>query len=300
MQLEHVLCDLCGGKDYKVRYTKPDNWLRTTLYLFPVVECLNCGLVYVNPRPTLDSMADFYPPDYHSDRDSEEHLRRYAAQKALLPDLAGKHVLDIGCAKGDFLAYLLDSGPDFHAHGVDAFSPGVSDDRIRFTRGVFTDAGYSSSQFDLVMSWAVFEHIHSPSAYFSEVARVLRPGGKLIILVTNSESAYGRIAHTEDVPRHTYHYSPKTLDRYGRKTALHLRDIQFRDDIFDGRGFGTFAMLAGRLAGFTWEKEMLGKTKAHQRLAMFLGRGIDRLAFATHWEARLRRSGIMVATYEKV
>lgn len=300
MQLEHVPCDLCGCDTYKVRYRKPDDWLMATPYQFPVVECTNCRLVYVNPRPTMESMADFYPSDYHSERDSAEHIRRYAVQKSLLPDLAGKHVLDIGCAKGDFLAYLLDSGLNFHAYGVDAFSPGLNDQRISFTKNVFTNARYSSGQFDLVMSWAVFEHIHAPTAYFLEAARVLKPGGKLIILVTHSESAYGRIAHTEDVPRHTYHYSRKTLDKYGLKTGLRLQGIQFRDDIFDGRGFGTFGMLAGRIAGFTWEKEMLGRTRPHQRIAMRIGRALDRLVFAAHWEARLKCSGIMVATYEKV
>ena len=107
MLLEHVPCDLCASEEYKVRYSKPDSWLQGTLYQFPVVECLHCGLVYVNPRPTLESMGAFYPTDYHLGRGVEKFIRRYAVQKSLLPNISGKKVLDVGCARGDFLSYLL-------------------------------------------------------------------------------------------------------------------------------------------------------------------------------------------------
>lgn len=300
MLLEHVSCDLCGCSNYKVRYRKPDTWLLNTAFQFPVVECTNCRLVYVNPRPTTDSMSEFYPSDYHSDRDSVEHLQRYSVQRQLLPELTGKAVLDIGCARGDFLTYLMDSEPTLKAWGVDAFSPGVDDSRIAFTKGALTTAGYTAAQFDLVMSWAVFEHLHQPKAYFVESARVLKPGGKLVILVTNAESAFGRMAQAEDVPRHTYHYSRRTLARYGAECGLDLQSVAYRDDIFDGRGIGSARLLIGKIAGFTWEKHVLGTIRAYQRAAMRFGSLVDKAVFAGHWEARLGLSGIMVATYEKV
>ena len=73
MQLEHVPCDLCGSTSYGVRYRKPDNWLRSTLFEFPVVECDGCSLVYVNPRPTMAAMAGLYPDGYHDGRDGACH-----------------------------------------------------------------------------------------------------------------------------------------------------------------------------------------------------------------------------------
>jgi SAM-dependent methyltransferase len=299
MLLEHVSCDLCGHDKYRERYRKPDDWLQTNLYQFPVVECLNCGLVYVNPRPTTDYMSSFYPAGYHDNRDSMDHRRRYAIQKSMLPDLSGKHVLDIGCASGAFLSFLLGSSPSFSAHGVDAYCDHVADKRIKFFHGDFLDAGYDSCHFDIVMSWAVFEHLHAPTAYFQEAARVLKPYGKLIILVTNSESAYGRLAYAEDVPRHTYHYSSRTLNQYGAKVGFRLVSIDFRDDIFDGRGFGTFKFLLAKVVGFTWENYLLGRLKMYQRVVMWIGKLADWLIFSIHWEARFKRSGIMVAIYEK-
>lgn len=299
MLLEHISCDLCTSEDYIVRYRKPDNWLRGSLYQFCVVECLECGLVYVNPRPTMESMDGFYPAGYHSGRGPERLAKRYAVQKALLPDLSGKRVLDIGCARGDFLSYLLNTGAVFEAYGVDAFSTGVSDKRIHFDRALFTAVGYEPGFFDLIMAWAVFEHLHRPRDYFAEAARVLKRQGRLIVLVTNSESIYGRYAFAEDVPRHTYHYSKKTLSRYGEAAGLTLNSVDYRDDIFDGRGFGAFRFLAGKSIGFSWEKSMLDRIRLHHRIAMRVGSIVDKLVFSLHWEASLKRNGIMVATYEK-
>lgn len=299
MLLEHVNCDLCGNPGYRVRYRKPDNWLRGSLFEFPVVECDNCGLVYVNPRPTPAAMASFYSSDYHENRDGPEFRKRYAAQKARLPNLTGLRVLDIGCARGDFLSYLLDSSLAFEAHGLDAFSPAVDDSRICFRRGIFNHTDYPDEYFDLVMGWAVFEHVHTPTDYFMEASRLLRPGGQLVIQVTNANSCYGRYAYTEDVPRHTYHYTERTLAAFGTKAGLSLQRVEFDDEIFDGRGRGTFRRQLGRLAGVTWEREMRNEVNLLQKVVMKCGGALDGLVFSAHWEAQLRRSGNMVGYYEK-
>lgn len=298
MELEHVPCDLCGGKSYRIRYRKPDNWLRLNLFQFPVVECDDCGLVYVNPRPTMEAMGAFYPNDYHSGRNAASFTTRYRAQKRFLPALAGKRVLDIGCAHGDFLTFLLQT-EDFDAHGIDAFSDGVDNGRIQFTQGTLPEAGYRPGEFDLVMSWAVFEHLHQPTDYFAEAARILTPGGQLVILVTNADSFYGRVAHMEDVPRHTYHYTERILAEYANKCGLRLASVTFDDTIFDGRGKGSLRMLAGRLSGFSWEKFMRNQLRLHTRIFMKLGGALDVVCFASHWETFFRRSGIMIAKYEK-
>lgn len=298
MQLEHVVCDLCGSASYRIRYRKPDTWLKLNLFEYPVVECTDCGLVFVNPRPTPESMAAFYPQGYHDGRNGEEFLARYATQRSLLPSLVGKRVLDIGCARGDFLSFLLQNEA-FEAHGIDAFSTKVHDSRISFLHQRFDQSNYPTDYFDIVMSWAVFEHLHWPSLYFEEASRVLVSGGKLIVLVTNSESLYGRIAQIEDVPRHTYHYSENTLRSYAEKSGLRLTSVAFNDGIFDGRGRGTLRMLAGRLLGFSWNKVMTNRLSIATKIAMKFGGALDAIVFATHWENRLRSSGIMVATYEK-
>jgi len=175
--LEHVPCDLCGCNEYKVRYRQPDMWLWLNQFEFPVVECKNCGLVYVNPRPIEESMAYYYPDDYHDNRNSDEHIKRYKAQAKYLPDLNFKKVLDIGCARGDFLAYLKTLYPYIEAYGVDTYSKSVNYDFINFHNKNLLECGFESEFFDVICSFAVFEHLHTPSKYFKECGRILKRGG---------------------------------------------------------------------------------------------------------------------------
>lgn len=295
--LEHVPCDLCGASEYKLRYRKPDTWLRNCHYEYSVVECTQCNLVYVNPRPTVQSMASFYPGDYHAGRDDQNSQERYARQLRYLKLDAGDSVLDVGCARGDFLNFIHQTVSNIDLFGVDAYCEGVTNKHIKFHKCLLTEAPFDASQFNHITAWAVIEHVHNPKDYFVAVKRFLKPNGKFVFLVTNSESRYGRKAYSEDVPRHTYHFSEDTLQHYARDCGFSKCEFDFCDDIYDGRGFGTWQYSLKQLAGWTWEKELLGKVSVAQKFVGLAGNLVDRLLFKSHWEARTRQSGIVVATF---
>ncbi len=296
MILEHVRCDLCGSEDYRVRYRKPDNWLWPNLYEYPVVECADCSLVYVNPRPTFEEMSNFYPPGYHSGRDDPPHLHRYAAQFEYISGLSAKRVLDVGCAHGDWLAYVGSVWPDAELHGVDAFSEGVAFPAINFRKGALPDLHFPCDFFDLITSWAVLEHVHTPDAYFSTIARILAPGGKLVCLVTNAESIYGRFAYQEDVPRHLYHFSERSLERYARKHGLRLNAVIHESRLWDGTGRGALRYAMAKFLRISWRDIRARTPNFWQKAALRFGSALDSVVFHTSWEALIRRSGIIVAT----
>jgi SAM-dependent methyltransferase len=298
--LEHVPCDLCKQSNYKVRYRKPDDWLWLNQFEFPVVECLSCELVYVNPRPDVQSMSKYYPIDYHDGRSTEGHKERYEMQLDYLPGLDAQVVLDIGCARGDFLNYLQNRYPGITTYGVDLFSAGVNFKQIRFLKSDLLDCKFDAEKFDIVTSWAVFEHLHTPSLYFEEVARILKPKGKFIFLVTNSESLYGRRAMKEDVPRHTYHYSEKTLKVYATKFGFKMNTCSYENRFWDGTGKGAFKFLFQGLVGVTWNQRQTKDFNLIQKIATRIGRVLDRVVFTKDWEVRTRRSGIIVLEFEKL
>jgi SAM-dependent methyltransferase len=244
-------------------------------------------------------MAKLYPKDYHIGRDDEAHRKRYERQFSYLSTLRPERILDIGCARGDWLNFLHEKWPHSELHGVDAFSSRVHGDAVKFQQCALTDAVLSPDSFDLITAWAVFEHLHTPREYFETVARVLRPGGKFVFLVTNSESCYGKYANSEDVPRHLYHFSEKILSKYADHCRLRLESAHYDDALWDGRGHGTFRYLSGRLAGVRWDNYYFKRFNLLQRAALLMGRTLDRFVFSSHWEARLRRSGIMVAIMSK-
>lgn len=297
--LEHVPCDLCGADKYIERYRKPDTWLYMNQFQYPVVECTNCGLVYVNPRPTADDTGQYYPLGYHDGRNDEKHIERYALQYKFIEPYKFNTVLDIGCARGDWLAYINKKSQGLDLHGIDAYSDSVKHDYIQFQKAFLYDAILENNYFDLVTAWAVLEHIHTPSAYFEVVSRVLKKYGKFIFLVTNSESFYGKYAYIEDIPRHLYHFSEKSLMQYAKKYALNVVDIFYDDQFWDGRGTGTFYYGIGKYFGVNWNLISLKRLSIIQKLAMRFGSILDRIIFHYHWEARLKRSGIIVVVMEK-
>jgi 2-polyprenyl-3-methyl-5-hydroxy-6-metoxy-1,4-benzoquinol methylase len=59
--LETPACALCGGEDADVVIRQAKELYNDMDYFFDVVRCRRCGLCFTSPRPTLDTMAFFYP-----------------------------------------------------------------------------------------------------------------------------------------------------------------------------------------------------------------------------------------------
>lgn len=92
--------------------------------------------------------------------------------------------LDVGCAGGGNTAVLRDlgwsvSGLEYSPAGVEiAASRG-----LRVLRGDATRLPFPDATFDLVMATDVWEHIEDDRAVAAETARVLRPGGRVLVAV---------------------------------------------------------------------------------------------------------------------
>ena len=83
----------------------------------------------------------------------------------------------------------------------------------------------AGSTYDAVVLWHVAEHLRAPHETIGGIARLLRPGGVLLIAVPNFGSPEARIGRAGwfhlDVPRHLVHFTPATM------TAI-LKDAGFR------------------------------------------------------------------------
>jgi len=116
---------------------------------------------------------------------------------ALLRASPGEHVLDVGSGPGFLLASIADAvGPEGSAHGLDpspamnavatahcAGRPGVS-----FDEGSAEALPYADDAFDAVVSTQVYEYVTDVLGALVEVRRVLRPGGRVVLLDTDWDS----------------------------------------------------------------------------------------------------------------
>lgn len=108
----------------------------------------------------------------------DEHLSRSGRPRSDLK------VLDVGCGRGDTVAWLCDQGWD--AYGVDLDQRYLEEGRPYLEhhghgtarlQPVSRDYPFPDRAFDLVLSDQVIEHVADLDAFFSEVARVSRVGG---------------------------------------------------------------------------------------------------------------------------
>jgi SAM-dependent methyltransferase len=108
---------------------------------------------------------------------------------------AGKRVLDIGCGNGYVLWHYACHGA--HVHGVDITETALRLSRRRFELGGraaefrLTDGNrlpYPDNHFDIVCSMGVLHHVEDPRPMLAEARRVLRPGGRLILMLYHRNS----------------------------------------------------------------------------------------------------------------
>jgi SAM-dependent methyltransferase len=198
----------------------------TTPEEFTLVRCQSCGLLYLNPRPAAAGLSAYYPDDYapFRRRGITRRVREWQYRKSvrsLWPLLAPPRVvLDIGCGAGELLAAVRDAGNP-NVRGVEP-SPAASaiareKHQLNVTTGTIFDARLDAESVDAVLLSHVFEHIPDPSETLAEVARVLRPGGSIVLWLPNAGSLLARLLGNYwmgwDAPRHLYSYTPDTLER---------------------------------------------------------------------------------------
>ena len=118
-----------------------------------------------------------------------EGAPEWPALRALLPDLRGLKVLDLGCGFGWFCRWARHRGAD-HVSGIDVSErmlarsrASTEDPAISYSRADLEHLELSPESFDLVYSSLALHYIEDLGALMSEVYRSLLPGGRLVFSV---------------------------------------------------------------------------------------------------------------------
>lgn len=250
--MEHIKCHLCGGARSRLLFTRKDLVYKISEEEFNVVKCLDCGLVYVNPRPSESEIHSFYTDDYYCVDISKEALLKAKEDTLLAKFDKVKHIppgrlLDIGCQKGEFLFFMQQKG--WEVKGIDFSDAPPNLFGLDIFYGKLEEADFSPGSFDLITLWAVLEHVYYPREMLSEAHRLLKPGGKIVLLVTNIYSIPGRFMRHDDIPRHTTMFSKSTIKKMLKLTGFKVDKYYFGSDIFSGSTRGVFNYLIKLLAG---------------------------------------------------
>jgi SAM-dependent methyltransferase len=233
LERESVPCPLCDAEATDYLFTARDRLVGKPGE-FPVVRCRSCGFVYLNPRPTKEALAHYYPDEYYPIDEARETRDAITVARGLLRRVeqvcAGRSlkILDAGCGTGLFLKFARDAGHE--VHGVELSESAVRYGRqvygISIEQGTLEAADLPAEAFDVVTMWHVLEHTPDPVAALKVVKRVLKPGGVLLFGVPNVDSLeaqiFGRRWFSLDAPRHLQHFSPETARRTVEAAGLRV------------------------------------------------------------------------------
>lgn len=113
-------------------------------------------------------------------------------------DLAGKRVLDVGCGKGRFARILAEQHPRAEIWGLD-----ISAEMLKFVpEGIHTRAGamtelpFEAAHFDAAYATESLEHAVEIDVAVGEICRVVKPGGRIVIIDKNAEQ-FGKLKTPE-------------------------------------------------------------------------------------------------------
>jgi 2-polyprenyl-3-methyl-5-hydroxy-6-metoxy-1,4-benzoquinol methylase len=144
-----------------------------------------------NARGAEEFYEEFFTEiDEHSfgsDGDPRRRNRAIVLRRAVSESTpaGGGRLLDVGCGTGDNLRYVMD--PRLELHGIEyaestsRMARRLLGDKATIQRASATAIPYPDQHFDLIMCIEVLEHIEDDSAAMKEIARVLRPGGKMVL-----------------------------------------------------------------------------------------------------------------------
>ncbi len=229
----HRSCPVCDGALAAPLFRKDG---------YDIVSCQACGAAFVGQDPAQIDFQALYGEAYYTggndavfaDYVGQEAARRAHARRKLallrhLPPRLPRHgrLLDVGCAAGFFLA---EARAFYEVQGVElsAWSSAYARDRLGLTvfTGSLQQATLPAAHFDIVTLWDVIEHVPDPVPLLAEAARVLQPGGLLVLSTGDWGSDYARSRgadwHLLTPPWHLSFFSRETMARAAQRAGLRV------------------------------------------------------------------------------
>jgi 2-polyprenyl-3-methyl-5-hydroxy-6-metoxy-1,4-benzoquinol methylase len=239
--LRKVICPICNPETGTISFLRcSDRFDKPKNKKYSLTICLGCGLVYLNPRPDEQDIADSYQSeDYDpfistlAQRSIKDRL--YAVlrdrvldwKKKLINTLItpGSHVLDIGCGTGEFLGAL---NGNYTVVGIEPEPKAAHWAAKRFGFkvhiGDFNKAYSQLEQYDLITMWHSLEHIPEPLKTLNNINNCLNDNGWLLIALPNFRSLDARLYRScwvaYDAPRHLWHFSKSQLVQICNKAGF--------------------------------------------------------------------------------
>ena len=152
-------------------------------------------------------------------------------------------LLDVGCSSGSFLGSAVKLG--FQAEGVEPAPKACATAQasgLKVFNGLLDEAKFAAASFDAISLLEVIEHLKEPLPVLQESARLLRPGGVMLVGTGNAASwtarAFGSHWDYLRIEKHGGHvsfFNPGSLAKLAEQAGLEVALVKTRSLRFSDR-----------------------------------------------------------------
>lgn len=249
-----IACNQCQSTNYKIVASDKDReFPETSDDIFHMVQCDDCGLHYLNPRPDISALSIIYPKNYHAYNirtpavKAEKkpfvirlrhkiYSKRFKPVLKYLNHLKKIDMLDVGCGDG----WQLDLYKQLAPNRINTFGVEIREEACKVAEsyghktycGLFESLDFKGQQFDLINLSQVIEHVADPKEFMQHIFKVLKPGGILALETPNTNSLDAKLFRARfwgayHFPRHWTLYNPSSIKQLGQSTGFELRELNF-------------------------------------------------------------------------
>jgi 2-polyprenyl-3-methyl-5-hydroxy-6-metoxy-1,4-benzoquinol methylase len=192
----HVVCPACDANRSVKRFEK---------FGFLYERCEECRTIYMNPRPSIEAMTDYYSKSenyaYWAKHifPASEATRREKIHKPWLERIIGYMeqfnvprgtLLEVGPGFGTFSALAATSGAFERVLAIEPTPDLATACRLRGVDVIekrVEEAASDVLRASVVCAFEVIEHLFEPRQFITAVHRLLAPGGLLVLSCPNGE-----------------------------------------------------------------------------------------------------------------
>ena len=231
--MAHFKCRVCNHEDLPQKQLLKGTRVEEEVALY---ACDACGGWFTNPTVYMSQRA-FHDEDltwYFRREQKVRHKVKGMINKARALGFAKQgRFLDIGCGLGFSMMQAIEMG--FEAEGFEPLEKAAEhakdvlnlDVKCDFFRG----EDFAPNQFDVVLLDQVLEHVYEPQVMMADIAKVLKPGGVLLLGVPNFDwlvllitklKLTSKINAFADPQEHINYYTIETIRHLCRVNNLKL------------------------------------------------------------------------------
>jgi SAM-dependent methyltransferase len=224
------------------------------------IRCDACGHTSLEVPPSEEVLAESYgdtadPVSLREETGQVETGRRTLAHAERF--VAPGRFLDLGCWTGSLLVAARERGWD--AVGVEPSTWASARARARGADVVtapWQQHSQAAGSFELVAMCDVIEHLIVPGAALDEIARLLAPGGAVLLTLPDAGSRLARVLGRRwwsVLPMHVQYFTRASLTRLLHDHGFDVRVVQTHAKVFSARYY------VERLAGYSAALDRVGQ-----------------------------------------